>query len=175
MATHDPMMPAAALEAICEPTKPSVTPKATPYSLRPPTTPEATCDPLRSSEATCNPLRPPATSLSKIASHATLIAQLLLAQLLFMAICFNLKICWWPHCILRVYSFNLENKKGNHYQARGNFDVTSFQHHLISSSFSSSWSNRDVTSFRSDMGTNGRTDGPTNGPTKSLIEALLRA
>jgi hypothetical protein len=39
-----------------------------------------------------------------------------------------------------------------------NFDVTSFRHQLISSSFSSSRSNRDVTSFRSDMGTNRRTN-----------------
>jgi hypothetical protein len=57
-----------------------------------------------------------------------------------------------------------ETRTGNRYQARSNFDVTSFQHQLISSSFSSSRSNRDVTSFRSDMETNGQTDQPTDGP-----------
>jgi hypothetical protein len=63
----------------------------------------------------------------------------------------------------------LETRTGNRYQARSNFDVTSFRHHLISSSFSSSRSNCDIISFRSDMGTNGWTNGrtnqPTNGPT----------
>jgi hypothetical protein len=58
-----------------------------------------------------------------------------------------------------------ETRTGNRYQARSNFDVTSFRHQLISSSFSSSRSNRDVTSFQSDMGTNQRTDQRTNGRT----------
>jgi hypothetical protein len=48
-----------------------------------------------------------------------------------------------------------KTRTGNRYQAQSNFDVTSFRHHLISSSFSSPRSNRDVTSFRSDMGTDG--------------------
>jgi hypothetical protein len=60
-----------------------------------------------------------------------------------------------------------ETRTGNRYQAQSNFDVTSFRHQLISSSFSSSRSNRDVTSFPQNfiVGTNGRTDGRTNGPT----------
>jgi hypothetical protein len=55
-----------------------------------------------------------------------------------------------------------KTRTGNRYQARSNFDVTSFWH---PSSFSSSRSNRNVTSFRSDMGTDQRTDKPTDGPT----------
>jgi hypothetical protein len=70
-------------------------------------------------------------------------------------------------------AFCKKTRMGNRYQVRSNFDVTSFRHQLISSSFSSSRSNHDATSFRSDMGTNQRTnqrtgqptDQPTNGPT----------
>jgi len=66
---------------------------------------------------------------------------------------------------------------GNRYQAQSNFDITSFRHQLISSSFSSSRSNCDVTSFPrkqisqnfimgtdrpTDQRTNGLTDQPTN-------------
>jgi hypothetical protein len=62
-------------------------------------------------------------------------------------------------------TISVKTRTGNRYQAQSNFDVTSFRHQLISSSFSSSRSNRDVISFRSDIGTNQRTNGPTNGPT----------
>jgi hypothetical protein len=58
-----------------------------------------------------------------------------------------------------------QTRKGNRYQVRNNFDVTSFRHQLISSSFSSSRSNCDVISFGSDMGTNGPMDQQTNKPT----------
>jgi hypothetical protein len=57
---------------------------------------------------------------------------------------------------------NKQTRTGNRYQERRNFDITSFRHQLISSSFSSSRSNRNITSFRSDMGTDGPTEGPTN-------------
>jgi hypothetical protein len=62
---------------------------------------------------------------------------------------------------------------GNRYQARSNFDITSFQHQLISFFFSSSQSNRDITSFPRNFivgtvfeviwgTTNRRTNKPTN-------------
>jgi hypothetical protein len=57
----------------------------------------------------------------------------------------------------------IKTRTGNCHQAQSNFYVTSFRHQLISTSIFSSRSNRDVTSFRSDMGTNQRTDQQTNG------------
>jgi hypothetical protein len=72
------------------------------------------------------------------------------------------------HCIV--------TRTGNRYQAQSNFDVSSFRHQLISSSFFSSRSNRDVTSFPRKqishnfiVGTYGRTNEPTDGPTTSLL------
>jgi hypothetical protein len=56
-------------------------------------------------------------------------------------------------------------RTGNRYQAWSNFDITSFRHQPISSSFSSSQSNCDVISFRSDMRTNQRTKWYGDGPT----------
>jgi hypothetical protein len=76
-----------------------------------------------------------------------------------------------------------QTRTGNRYQARSNFDITSFRYQLISSSFSSSRSNRDVTSFPRKqisqnfiVGTYGRTDRPTDRPTSivSCRGAALR-
>jgi hypothetical protein len=46
------------------------------------------------------------------------------------------------------------------------------RHNQFSSSFSSSRSNCNVISFRSDMGTDGRTNGPTDRPTDGPTNAV---
>jgi hypothetical protein len=66
----------------------------------------------------------------------------------------------------------IKTRTGNRYQARSNFDVTSFRHQLISSSFSFSRSKSRRNQFSkwygdqpTDQRTNGPTDKRTNGPT----------
>jgi hypothetical protein len=58
----------------------------------------------------------------------------------------------------------LRNKNGQPLSGAKRFDITCFRQ-LIYSSFSSSQSNCDVTSFQSDMVTNGRTNQQTDQPT----------
>jgi hypothetical protein len=72
MVTNRWSLPAAP-EAICEPTRPSIIPKANLDPRGHPRPPEATSDfleanrePTRSPQVTCNPLRPPAIPLIKM-------------------------------------------------------------------------------------------------------------
>jgi hypothetical protein len=60
-----------------------------------------------------------------------------------------------------------KTRTGDRYQERSNFDVTSFRHQLISSSFSFSRNNCDVTSFPCNfiVGTDQQNNGPTDGRT----------
>jgi hypothetical protein len=81
---------------------------------------------------------------------------------------FNNKISAIKNLISSPFVVNfIVTRTSNGYQAQSNFDVTSFRHQLISSSFSSSRSNCNITSFPRNfiVGTDGTTNQPTNRPT----------